>query len=67
MIPILLGSRWISTKWSALRIVGPIEVTGCQSWYLDNRGVPATWPWTYDRFRQELAAPRLEDYDLIGG
>lgn len=44
-----------------------VWVTGCRSWYLDDRGVPAAWPWTYDRFRQEMAAPRLEDYDLIGG
>lgn len=41
-----------------------VWVTGCRSWYLDDRGVPAAWPWTYDRFRQEMAAPRLEDYDL---
>jgi len=37
--------------------------TGCQSWYLDDRGVPATWPWTFDRFREAMAAPRPEDFD----
>jgi len=40
--------------------------TGCRSWYLDDRGVPATWPWTFDRFREEMAAPRLEAFDLVG-
>ncbi|MCU1450998.1 MAG: monooxygenase [Acidimicrobiales bacterium] len=42
-----------------------VWVTGCRSWYLDDRGVPAVWPWTFDRFREEMAAPRLEDYDLV--
>ncbi len=34
-----------------------IWVTGCRSWYLDDRGIPATWPWTFDRFREVMAAP----------
>lgn len=42
-----------------------VWVTGCRSWYLDDRGVPAAWPWSFDRFREEMAAPRLEDYELL--
>ncbi len=38
--------------------------SGCQSWYLDADGVPAVWPWKFDRLREEMAKPRLEDYDL---
>jgi cation diffusion facilitator CzcD-associated flavoprotein CzcO len=38
--------------------------SGCRSWYLDDRGVPASWPWTFDRFREEMSAPKLEAYDL---
>ncbi len=38
--------------------------TGCSSWYLDDRGVPAVWPWTFDRFREEMAKPKLEAYEL---
>ena len=34
-----------------------IWVTGCRSWYLDDRGIPATWPWTFARFREVMAAP----------
>jgi cation diffusion facilitator CzcD-associated flavoprotein CzcO len=34
-----------------------VWVTGCRSWYLDDRGVPATWPWAFDRFRAEMRAP----------
>jgi cation diffusion facilitator CzcD-associated flavoprotein CzcO len=40
--------------------------TGCRSWYLDDRGVPATWPWTFDHFRAQMAAPRLDAYELLG-
>jgi cation diffusion facilitator CzcD-associated flavoprotein CzcO len=41
-----------------------IWVTGCRSWYLDDRGVPAVWPWSFDRFRKEMAAPDLAAYEL---
>jgi len=43
-----------------------VWVTGCRSWYLDDRGIPAVWPWTFDRFREEMAAPKLEAYEQIG-
>lgn len=42
-----------------------VWVTGCRSWYLDERGVPAAWPWGFDRFRSEMAAPKLNDYELV--
>jgi cation diffusion facilitator CzcD-associated flavoprotein CzcO len=38
--------------------------SGCNSWYLDANGVPAVWPWTFDRFREEMAKPRLGDFEL---
>jgi cation diffusion facilitator CzcD-associated flavoprotein CzcO len=44
-----------------------VWITGCRSWYLDDRGIPAVWPWTFDRFREEMAAPRLAAYELRGG
>ncbi|MGH9306134.1 MAG: flavin-containing monooxygenase [Acidimicrobiales bacterium] len=43
-----------------------VWVTGCRSWYLDDRGVPAAWPWTMERFRQVMAHPQLGDYQLVG-
>lgn len=42
-----------------------IFASGCQSWYLDNDGVPASWPWNYEAFAEQTAAARLEEYDLI--
>jgi len=44
-----------------------IWVTGCRSWYLDDRGVPAAWPWTMQRFREAMAVPAFEDFELTGG
>ena len=42
-----------------------IWATGCRSWYLDDRGVPAVWPFRYERFREEMAIPDLSAYDLV--
>lgn len=41
-----------------------VWVTGCRSWYLDDRGVPAVWPWSFERFREVMAEPALSDYEL---
>lgn len=41
-----------------------IWVTGCRSWYLDDRGVPSAWPWSFTRFREAMAAPDLDDYEF---
>jgi cation diffusion facilitator CzcD-associated flavoprotein CzcO len=41
-----------------------VWVTGCKSWYLDDRGIPAVWPWPFDRFRAEMREPALADFEL---
>jgi cation diffusion facilitator CzcD-associated flavoprotein CzcO len=41
-----------------------VWVTGCQSWYLDDRGIPASWPWNMERFRDEMRAPKPDAYEL---
>lgn len=38
---------------------------GCNSWYLDSKGVPASWPWNYSRFVEEMRVPSWEDFDLV--
>lgn len=43
---------------------GSIWSTGCKSWYLDKHGVPASWPWSYGRFAEEMATPDLAAFDL---
>ena len=38
--------------------------SGCKSWYLDDTGVPASWPWSYDAFVDAMANPVSADYEL---
>jgi cation diffusion facilitator CzcD-associated flavoprotein CzcO len=39
-----------------------VWATGCRSWYLDDRGVPAAWPWTFQKFRDAMTQPDLAHY-----
>jgi cation diffusion facilitator CzcD-associated flavoprotein CzcO len=39
--------------------------TGCRSWYLDDRGIPAVWAWPFSQFRAEMARPKWEAYELV--
>ena len=41
-----------------------VWATGCNSWYLDDRGVPMAWPWNFQEYRDRLARPDLGAYDL---
>jgi cation diffusion facilitator CzcD-associated flavoprotein CzcO len=43
-----------------------VWVTGCRSWYLDDRGIPSAWPWSIDRFRDVMQAPDLCQYRVTG-
>lgn len=38
--------------------------SGCQSWYLDAQGVPATWPWTRAQFKEAMRKPDFSAYLL---
>ncbi|MSR13951.1 MAG: NAD(P)/FAD-dependent oxidoreductase [Gammaproteobacteria bacterium] len=42
-----------------------VWATGCKSWYLDKTGSPEMWPFTFERFRDDMSRPRFEEYDLI--
>jgi cation diffusion facilitator CzcD-associated flavoprotein CzcO len=39
-----------------------VWATGCRSWYLDDRGIPASWPWTMAQFRADMRAPDLSAF-----
>jgi cation diffusion facilitator CzcD-associated flavoprotein CzcO len=41
-----------------------IWMSGCNSWYLDATGVPASWTFSYDRFVDEMSAPDLSAFAL---
>jgi cation diffusion facilitator CzcD-associated flavoprotein CzcO len=56
-----------TTRFEAQRVQAAkntVWVTGCRSWYLDDRGIPAAWPWSFNRFEEAMARPELADYDL---
>jgi len=60
------ASRAATAAFDAARIEAAkksIWATGCKSWYLDRHGVPASWPWTFTRFAEEMAAPKIEAYE----
>jgi cation diffusion facilitator CzcD-associated flavoprotein CzcO len=40
-----------------------IWITGCRSWYLDDFGIPAVWPWNFERFRAEMRKPKLDAFE----
>lgn len=42
-----------------------VWTSGCQSWYQDEDGVPALWPWSPQRYMSEIADPDLSEYALI--
>jgi len=35
---------------------------GCTSWYLNDLGIPASWPWTYSKFVDEMDKPNWEHF-----
>ncbi len=41
-----------------------IWASGCRSWYIGQDGLPIAWPFPFDRFREEMKSPRLDDYEL---
>lgn len=42
-----------------------VWVTGCRSWYLDDRGLPAVWPWSFRRFRDEMQTPDPGAFEVV--
>ncbi|MCP5041586.1 MAG: NAD(P)/FAD-dependent oxidoreductase [bacterium] len=63
----LSASRAATEEFDAERVAAAkqtIWASGCNSWYLDANGVPAAWPFTFDRFIQEMEKPILDHYEL---
>jgi len=50
--------------WRSAEALKTAWATGCSSWYLDERGVPNTWPKGLPEFQEAMAAPKMEDYDF---
>lgn len=43
---------------------GSIWSTGCKSWYLDKNGVPASWPWSRERFFEAMSQPDFRSFEM---
>ena len=62
----LCASRAATEEFDAERIEAAkktIWASGCNSWYLDADGIPAAWPFTFDRFTEEMEKPIFEHYE----
>jgi len=46
------------------RLKTTVWASGCTSWYLDATGEALSYPFPYSRFRAELRAPVLDDFEL---
>jgi cation diffusion facilitator CzcD-associated flavoprotein CzcO len=44
--------------------VGTVWLSGCDSWYLDESGLPNAWPYSYAEFRRQMEKPRLDELVL---
>jgi len=51
-------------RWRATEARHTVFATGCSSWYLDDQGIPNTWPKGLPEFREAMARPLLEDYQI---
>ncbi len=39
-----------------------VWASGCNSWYIDENGNVASWPWTFSKFAQDLKTPNWDEY-----
>jgi cation diffusion facilitator CzcD-associated flavoprotein CzcO len=49
-------------EWRATEVRKTVFATGCSSWYLDESGVPNTWPKGLSEFQEAMRAPRMADF-----
>lgn len=42
---------------------GTVWLTGCQSWYLDEGGLPNVWPFPYGEFCRQMRRPQWEEFE----
>jgi len=54
-------------QWRVTEARKTVFATGCSSWYLDDQGVPNTWPKGLPEFREAMSKPVLQDYEIKAG
>lgn len=48
----------------AAKMPETVWASGCRSWYIDQSGNVASWPWTYEKFLSDMAEPILDDFEI---
>ncbi|MDB5579688.1 MAG: dependent oxidoreductase [Bradyrhizobium sp.] len=48
----------------AARLPGTVWASGCNSWYMDEKGNLALWPWNYETFARDLSEPVLDHFEI---
>lgn len=43
---------------------GTVWATGCRSWYIDKHGNIASWPFTFEKFEDDMKEPRWDDFEM---
>jgi len=41
-----------------------VWMSGCQSWYIDDKGKTSMWPWTFERFKSDMRTPDWSEFRL---
>jgi len=47
------------------KMSGSIWASGCRSWYIDQRGNVASYPWAYEKFQHDMNAPTMEHFEVV--
>lgn len=71
----MLGQDWIEpTVQATERLVGNMNqamkntvwLSGCSSWYQEPNGNVPMWPWTFERYEQEMSKLNPEEFQTAG-
>ena len=49
------------------RVPRTIWASGCNSWYIDKNGNVGSWPWTFEKFENDLKEPNWDDFTVRTG
>lgn len=41
-----------------------VWATGCKSWYIDKFGNISSWPWTFEKFQEDMREPVWDDFEV---
>ena len=63
IVPTAIAAAAFNTAVKA-KMADTVWAGGCNSWYIDKNGNVASWPWSWERFAQDMSEPILEDFEI---